>query len=250
MNEGKREETASHPVLRDLVARLVKDAGDHLVSVVLYGPAVHGDANDRRTWNLVLVLRSLDLEALASVSGPVHRALDQGLPMPRLLSPDVLASTTDVFPIELLDISSHHRVLHGRDPFTEVRIDPAHLRLQCERELREKMMRLQEAYLEARGRARALRRLMLESYPAFALVFRGCLRLLEEPIPTRDLEVVRTLCKRLGLEAGVFEEVEAELHDRRGPSNVEAWFRTYYRRLTEIVEHIDRWLSQREERAP
>jgi hypothetical protein len=106
-------------------------------------------------------------------------------------------------------------------------------------------MRLQEAYLESRGRARALRRLAVESFRSFALVFRGCLRLLGEPIPARDLEVARRLCGRLSLDAAVFE-LAAEA--READVEPETWFRTYYDRLSEIVHHIDRHVTHTEER--
>ena len=196
-----------------------------------------------------MVLKSLDLDALAAVSGPINRWLKQGRPMPRLFSPGFLATAADVFPIEILDISNHHVLLHGTDPFAGLQIDLAHLRLQCERELREKMMRLQEAYLQARGRPRDLQRLVAESYPAFVLVFRGCLRLLEEPIPTLDLEVVRSLCRRLDLEATVFEEAEAQLRGHKA-ANIESQFRDYYQRLNQIMEHIDRFVPKSKERSP
>ena len=61
----------------------------------------------------------------------------------------MIAESADVFPIEFLDIQRSHVLLHGDNPLTGVEIHGVHLRLQCERELREKMVGVLEGRLRA-----------------------------------------------------------------------------------------------------
>jgi hypothetical protein len=242
-------------LLSEMVSRLQKDVGEHLEGVVLYGPEAHGDTYRAVSpLYLLLVLRDLEPASLRLLGGPVHWWLGKGQPWPRLFTEELLRDSADVYPIELLDISRHHKVLCGRDPLGGVEIDRAHLRLQCERELREKLMRLREGYVEARGSggalaafasspARSLRALLAASYPSFAPVWRGCLHLLGAEVPLHDLEVARALAARLDLEQAPFDEV-ARIADGEGGADVEATYERYQRALAQMVARVDRWVSE------
>ena len=207
-------------------------------SIVLYGPAAHGDDYDDASFNVLIVLETVDLASLRAVAAPIARWLKKGRPMPRLFSPKLLQGASDVFPIELLDIADHHVVLHGEDPLTRLQVSTDHLRLQCERELREKLLRLEEGFLEAEGRDKRLRELIGASYLSFALVFRGCLRLLGAPPPKKSADVHRELCRRAGLDAEPFDAAE-RLERGERPSDVAALFARYYAELQKLVEHVD-----------
>jgi hypothetical protein len=160
-------------------------------------------------------------------------------PYPRILSPAVIRDAADVFPIEFLDITRHHQVLHGDDPFTRLDVRTDHLRLQCERELREKLMRLQEGYIAAADKPRNLRRLLVESYLTFAQIFRGCLYLLGDDAPTHTIDAIRAFCERADLEVEPFEQVHRFY---AGEANIEdpaATFTSYYTQLRRAVGAID-----------
>ncbi len=138
---------SSSPVLRKLVEGLRGALGDELVSVVLYGSAARGDYEASTSdLNVLIVVSDLTPRTLERLSGPVRRWGRSGQPMLRLLSPAIIRESADVFPIEFLDLQTSHRVLHDGDPFVTLEVQLNHLRGQCERELREKMMRLREAY--------------------------------------------------------------------------------------------------------
>ncbi|RMH41678.1 MAG: hypothetical protein D6689_10315 [Deltaproteobacteria bacterium] len=227
------------PTVTAFVDRLVRAAADGLDAAVLYGPAAHGDAYaDPHAVHVLIVARDLELATLARFARPVAWWRRRGHPTPRIVSRAQLAAMADVFPIELLDLASHHVVLHGRDPLAQVQVVPEHLRLQCERELREKMMRLREGYVEAAGDKRALLRLLVHAYPAFALVWRGCLRLFGDDVPRSDLDVARALCRRLDLDPAPLEAVDAAARGR-APREVEPLFADCYDLFGRIVKRID-----------
>ena len=233
-----------HDIEPEMVRRLEDALGAELVSVVLYGPAVHEDADAYRgvgTTHLMIVLSDLELETVGRAGEPIRWWLGRGQPWPRLFTVESLRASTDIYPIEMLDIVRHHRVLHGTDPVMAATIDRAQLRLQCERELREKLMRLREGYVECSGRAGALRDLLAVSYASFAQVFRGCLHLLGEPVPRHDHDVVRALGDRLDLPRAGFEHAEQLARGAAGDAT--ATFTEYYRALSLAAERIDRFIT-------
>jgi hypothetical protein len=222
------------------VQRLTAAAGDQLLSVVLYGAAAREDADTDRA-DLLIVLRELSLSAIDAVGEPVRWWLARGQPMPRLFSPSFAREAADVFPIEFLDISAHRVVLHGDDLLADMPIDRAHVRLQCERELREKLMRLEEGYIEAAGNARKLERLLTESYRAFVAVFGGCLYLASDAVPGDDAAVVAAFCELAGLDVEPFTQIHALAHGRALPDPAARVFSRYHEQLMKAVDGVDRF---------
>jgi len=142
-------EIKDDPTLTRMVGDLTA-LGSRLRSVVLYGSAARGDFHRKTSdFNLLLVLEDLSPATLEALEPALRRWTKAGQPVPRLFSPAVIAESADVFPIEFLDIRRSHVVLHGEDPLDGLEIHTDHLRLQCERELREKMMRLREGEVVA-----------------------------------------------------------------------------------------------------
>jgi hypothetical protein len=237
--------TTSDPILDRMVQRLAAAAGAELESVVLYGPAARGDAHPGKQYHLIVVVAELSAASLALLSGPIRWWLDRGQPMPRLFSTAFIAASADVFPMELLDIAQHRAVLHGRDPFADLVVDTSHLRLQCERELREKMMRLCEGYAETCDRRRELEQLLVASYIDFADVFRGCLYLSGDAPPARSAEVVTRFCERAGIDPEPFRAIERLASgERQDPA---ALFARYHAELSRAIAAVDHFTNEGED---
>ena len=230
------------PVLQRLVEGLHAALGDDLVSVVLYGSAARGDYDAAASdLNILIVARDLTPEVLEHLSGPIRRWDRSGQPMPRLLSPAIIQESADVFPIEFLDIRASHRVLHGSDPFAAMEVHLDQLRTQCERELREKMMRLREAYLQAHDAPSALTRLLTDSYSTFVAIFRGCLHLHGDSVPVHNEEVAAAFAEAAELDRAPFDEVARLRHGETAGSDPSALFARYYGVLTAAVARINRF---------
>lgn len=126
----------------------------------------------------VAVLAELDMAALRRTRSRIARWRRLRIPAPLLMDASTIERSLDVFPLELLELRDRHRVLHGDARVLErVAVEPAHLRLELEEQLRGKVLHLMAAYLEAGERPRALRRLLLDSPPGFNVLLRGLIRL-------------------------------------------------------------------------
>jgi hypothetical protein len=235
------EHTRKWPVLRTMVDSLAGALGDRLRCVVLYGSAAREDFHEGTSdLNLVVVTDSLEPRVLEALSAPIHAWVRKRQPPPRLMTPEILADAVDVYPIEILDIRTHHVVLHGGDVFAGIAVDANFLRLQCEREMREKLMRLREGYIGAHASHGALKRLLVGSYPAFVALFRGCLHLVGAPAPARNAEVAAAFCARAGLDAAPFDAVASLRSGVTAPTlDLRTLFARYYEQLTRAVGVLD-----------
>ena len=231
-----------HPVLKKMVQKLTQVLGDRLSSIVLYGSATRGDFHEGTSdFNLLIVLRDLHPGTLELLTDPVLHWERQRQPAPLIFSGAMVIDAADVFPIEFLDIKRYRKVLHGPDPFESLKVDPSHLRLQCERELREKMMRLREGYIECHKRPRRLKSLLTDSYTTFVALFRGCLHLLGGEVPVHNVEVVSAFCDRAGLDPTPFEDVDRLKRGESVAGDPKEIFSRYYGELTKAVGAVDRF---------
>ena len=241
-NDGGMKRWRSHAAVSDLIAGLTLALGDKLRSVVMYGPAARGEKpSGESELHLIVLLSDLKLETLAAAGPSLARWIGRGRAMPRLFTASTLAAAADVFPVELGDIAERRLVLHGRDPLaTMPRFDVEHLRLQCERELREKLMRLQEAYALSNGRESEVARLITSSFPAFALIFRACLRLHGDPAPEGSAATAEAFSRAAGIDPAPFAEADRLRRGEKVASAKELFVR-YYAALDSAVDAVDRF---------
>jgi len=201
-----------------LAAELAHVPGLPLCAVILYGSAAAGQPTDPRTGaNILIVLERVGRTELDALAGPVRRWIRAGHPPPKLFTRDRLTRSADVFPIEIQDIKETGRVLRGEDVLADVRIQPEHLRIEVEHELKGKLAYLQGEYLRAGRDDRALRGLMADSLSTFLILARALLRFFHPDAPPRKEDAPRALEKHVALDAEVFESVRAVKEGRNRP---------------------------------
>jgi hypothetical protein len=175
----------------DAVAALERACGDRLLAVALIGEAASAGYRPRQSsLSLAVVVNTVDVTILDGVRPLVRGWRGTRVATPLLLDPLYLETSRDVFPLEFLDLLDRHRLLTGRiDPFADIAIARAQLRIELEEQLRGKMLHLWELYLEAH-RASAVSRALLHSLPHFFLLLRGMLFLREVDRPTDPLSLI------------------------------------------------------------
>ena len=179
--------------------------GDDLIAVILYGSAVGPEwVPGVSDLNVLIVLREVGPDQLARAAKSMPRWQKSRI-NPLFLDPEYIESSLDSFPIEFLEMKEHHRVLWGEDPLEGLEVSQENLRLQCEQELKGKWLRLRQAYLEAGGEPKHLRRLLISSLSSFVVIMGMLLRLKGFIPPPREfLETLAQVEETFGLELDSF----------------------------------------------
>ena len=92
---------------------------------------------------------------------------------------------------------------NGEDIFKDLPIEGQDLRLQCERELKAKLLLLRESFLQAHGKAGPLRELVHRSLPAFISIFKALLYLKGGRIPETHETLLPAIAENFGLDGGL-----------------------------------------------
>lgn len=176
-----------------------------LKSVVLYGSAATGDFIEGVSgYNLLVVADPLGASELLAISSAAEKWEKAGNPLPEFFTPSELASSADAFPIEILDMQRARKTLFGADLLAALIVDPAHLRMQLEHELKSKLLFLRQKYLAASQDPKRLTRLLVSSLSTFLVLFRAAVRLYDEDVPMDKQAALQVLGTRLAFDASPF----------------------------------------------
>ena len=228
--------------LEKFTERLKEVYGTKLQSIVLFGSAAAGDFQKGISdYNVMVVLQDITPDHLTTGSKLIRRWMRQGNPAPLLIDRAHLESSKDVFPIEFSDMKGVHKILFGDNPLENLEIDREHLRLQCEGEMKQKILTLRERYVELYPCTRKVRKLILRSSSSFFAIFRGYLRLVNEEVPAKKQEVLTQLNRRTEFDTGIFDRILEARTGRRKIARDEVLplFERYLTTLEKMASLLD-----------
>jgi hypothetical protein len=146
-----------------------------------------------------------------------------------------------VFPIEYLSFQRNHLLVYGEDVLKELTFRREDIRLQCEREIKGKLLLLREAYMETNGRGKEIRKLIGSSLQAFIAIFEGLLYMKEKEIPRSKRETLHETCLAYELELGLFEKLLNIREEVVKPADDELKliFRSYLNQIRKLSNTVD-----------
>lgn len=228
------------PFLDEVLAGFRQD----IHSIHVTGTAVTDDFNEKVSdVNSIFVLKEMNLKFLEILAPLGKKYGKQKVAAPLIMVPGYIQSSLDVFPIEFLNFKRIHATVYGEDILKDLVIDRMDLRIQCERELKSKLIWLRQGYLSSQGDKKLLKEGFVGSISGIIPLFRGIIMLFGKEPPVLQNDVIEDLGKETGVNTGVFSQVLNEKHGKikLAPEEVNSVFLEYYaatEKLGEIVDEI------------
>jgi predicted nucleotidyltransferase len=213
---------------------------DELISLILYGSAASGEFIDKHSnLNVLVVLKNTDLDNLKKASGVINKFK---MINPLFLTKEHITSSTDIFPIEFIDMQENYVLLYGKDILKEINIDIKNLKFQCEQELKAKLINLRQAYLKINNDKVALRGLLFRSFTSISHILRNVLRLKNKKPPYLKQDILKELALEFPIDIIIWEKILAAKNKKIKLSNrdSEELFVNFVRALEKIVEIVDK----------
>jgi hypothetical protein len=228
--------------LSPMVGDILRGHAPNLHSFHVVGSAVIPDYDEKLSdINSVVVLHSMDLRFISFLAPLGKKYGGKRIAAPLVMTPEYITSSLDAFPVEFLDFKLIHKTVYGGDLFRCLEIDGKNLRLQCEREIKTKLIQARQGYIASLGKRDLLRAALVKSVTGSMALFRAIIVLLgkEPPVPRAD--VITALGAATGLDTGIFQTLlslkaglikpqEHELH---------TLFEKYYQALESTEKIID-----------
>jgi len=218
--------------------------GGDLVSILLYGSATGKDYRPGKSdINFMIVLSEQGIEQLDRAFPVIKKWRKRNVAIPLFLTETYVATSMDVFPIEYLNFQRDYVPVFGKDILKDLSFDVEFIRLQCEREIKGKLLILREAYLESSGKGRALKEVIRNSIPALVAIFEALLYIKGQDIPKEKRSIVRNACEAVDIDFGIFEKLLdiKEGKSKPGGSEIGDIFKGYLvemRKLSKLVDGL------------
>ncbi len=194
---------------------MLQDHPDKIHSLHITGSCLTDDYDPKHSdINSVCVLKDMDLKFLESLAPLGKKYRKKKVAAPLIMTPEYIAQSLDVFPIEFLNIRMLHYTFLGDAIFQTILIEPAHLRHQCERELKVKLIGLRQGYISASGDRKMLTDGFISSFAGYIPLFRGIIVLLGKDAPLNSGDVLSTLQEVTDTDMAPFRAVLKEKQER------------------------------------
>lgn len=225
--------------IQDFLQRLKGAYGEELISVVLYGSAASDEFVDKHSnLNFLVVLKNTDCETLKKASGIVNKF---SMFHPLFMTEHYIGTSTDIFPVEFLDLKENNCLLYGKDCLSDIQIDTRNLRFQCEQELKVKLLNLRNTYLRIHKDKAALRNLLFKSITSILHIARNVLRLKgKQPVYKKE-DIINALATEFQIDSILWKSLLAAKNKITGLSNreTEAMFVNFVREVEKITDIVD-----------
>ncbi|MEK9150042.1 MAG: hypothetical protein AAB267_08370 [Candidatus Desantisbacteria bacterium] len=224
------------------VEEMLSIQGDKIISVALYGSAVGKDFSKKASdINIAIIFSELGFSDLKKSQKLISNGLKKRIPAPLFLTKPYIESSTDVFPIEFLEMKENHITIYGDDILSEIEVSKENLRLECESQIKGKLIRIRQAYLSMVGKKRGIENLLKESLNSLIPVFKGLLRLKGITLPSGKEEILRETAETFGYDSDVFVKIfQDRQNDKRiAGMDVEIFFEMYLNQLQGLAGSIN-----------
>jgi predicted nucleotidyltransferase len=230
-------------IFPEIIADYKNLFGDDLVSIILYGSATGQEYRPGKSdINFMIVLSEEGIEHLDLAFSSVKKWLKRNVAVPLFLTEGYVETSLDAFPIEYLNIQRNYMLVFGKDILKDLEFNPDFLRLQCEREIKGKLILLREKFLQTGGRGKALIEVIEKSLPAFIAIFKALVYLMKgKDLPQEKTGIISAIAEELDIDAGVFEKLLdiKEGKVKLGETEITNLFKDYLRQARKLSKLVD-----------
>jgi hypothetical protein len=215
---------------------------DKIHSITITGSALTDDFDPKASdINSVFVLTEMDLKFLELLAPLGKKYGKKGVAAPLIMTPGYISNSLDVFPLEFLNIQLLHQTVFGEDLFQGLEIDRSDLRLQCERELKVRMIGLRQGYISSTGDSKMLMNMFVDSFSGYIPLFRGIILILGGKLPLRNDDVLTVLEEVSGVDAGAFKLVlqQKKQKPKLTMAQLNTIFEDYYAAIEKLGDITD-----------
>jgi hypothetical protein len=227
--------------LHQLVSRLEYACGDDLASIVLYGSAARDDYEEQYSdVNLLIVLRQMKPSIYPALAGVLKWwSHEHKLRPPTIMTLQELRESSDVFAIEMLDIQSSHKTLHGEEVLSGIEVPMNLHRVEVEHDLRTTLLRLRNHLLLTSDGDEELKLVMAKSVTSVLTLFRHALIALGETPPNAKPKVLEHAAEVFGFNAMPVQTVLELRASGHAVDNVRNLYHAYMDAILTVAHGLD-----------
>ncbi|MFA6988819.1 MAG: hypothetical protein WC197_02010 [Candidatus Gastranaerophilaceae bacterium] len=195
-------------LINSLIGKLKDNFKEKLSSIIIYGSCAVENCNEKLSdINLIVIIDKLCASDLQKAHPSLKDWMKTKNPLPLFIDKEEWFDSTDVYPIEYSDIKDRYKILYGENLVEPLIIDSRNLRLQCEHEVKNLLIRLRQTYLAKSSDKKVIENLIKTSSKTFLALFRAVLRLSNESVPFKHSDVINLLAQKIEFDSDIFRKL-------------------------------------------
>lgn len=225
------------PFFEDILAK----STSNIHSIHIVGSAVTPDFNkDKSDINSLIILKKMSLDLIEFLAPLGKRYGRKRIAAPLIMTEEYLQRSLDVFPVEFHDFRLIHKTVVGEDILKGLQIKKENLRLQCEREIKARLIGLVQGYISSAGERDLIASILIRSFTGCIPLLRAIIYLLGKEPPVLRVDVIEAF-KEVSVDFSVFEEMALLRNKEIKPSirELNQLFERFYHFLEELSKIID-----------
>lgn len=222
-----------------LVDEIIQEHSQNVHSIHIVGSAVIPDYDEKLSdINSLVILHNMNLKFITFLAPLGKKYAKKRISAPLVMTPEYIRKSIDAFPVEFLDFKLIHKTVYGEDIFSNIAIDKHSLRLQCERDIKIKLMGLRQGFLASLGKKEHLAGGLVRSITGTIALFRAIIVLLGKEPPLSRTDVINALGVEAGIETDIFKKLLMLKGGTVKPTDRE--LRSLFEEYYNVLESIER----------
>ncbi len=227
---------------KPFIEEILSCYSDNIHSVHIVGSSITEDFDEKTSdINSIFILKQMDLKFIELIAPLGKKYHKKSIAAPLIMTLEFIRRSLDVFPIEFLDFKLIHETIFGEDILKDIEISRMHLRYQCEREIKSKLIALVQGYISSKGDRRILTERFVSLIAGLMSLFRGIIFLMGKEPPIRKHEVIAAFSASTDINADVFKRI-LDIKRRKlklSKDELNSLFEEYYIATEKIGKIID-----------
>ena len=226
--------------ISDFVDNLKDVYGSNLISVMLYGSAASGEYSGKHSnVNVAIILPDASLSSIAKTLPFINKRKFLMI-NPMFFTEDYIKRSTDVFPIEFMDLKENHIILYGKDVLEDIEIDIKNMRFQCEQEIKSKIINIKRLYLRT-ANMNILKNILFKSITSSIHILRNLIRLKGKTPPYAKGEVLDKVAQEFQIDIASLQKIlDAKKNNLKlKPPEIKNLFSSFMETLEAVSDKID-----------
>lgn len=194
--------------IEPLLDSICNECKEHVDSIYLYGAVVTGDFVPKQsTIQSLILFDDFHFPRAKQIQPIVKSHIKNGIVAPLCLSVETLERSTDTFPLEFTEIKEKHLHVFGEtNRVKDLDIRKENIRLKIEEQIKGKLIRLREVYMEIGDQPKLLIEIMESTLHDLVPSLRNMLKFLDvEDVPVSTTEVLKILDEKTEFSTQVLE---------------------------------------------
>ena len=208
--------------LDDLVLALEDIFLARLISVFVFGSKANSNEHSLKSnVDLFIIVEKLRSEDLTKAYPKIQKWIALKNPRPIIMTKEEFLAMGDIYSIEYSDIKWNYQIVYGENLIDSINVNYFDLRPQCERELKNIIMKHRGFYLENGRSKSAIKAGISPLARSLVVIFRAILRLKNITPSVYKLDVVEQLSKVLNFDSVFFKKLFGQKEGSYNLSSVE-----------------------------